>query len=124
MAFETPGFAFSLEASADLSAAQHHCVDVDSNGRVAVVTGSGDDVAAILQNDPDALGNAAALMKTGISKVVAGAAVAAGALVMSNASGRAITATSGQVVFGRALEAAGGDGEVIPVLLGETQILP
>ncbi len=124
MAFEIPGFAFSLEASADLSAAQHHCVDVDSNGRVAVVTGSGDDVAAILQNDPNALGNAAALMKTGISKVVAGAAVAAGALVMSNASGRAITATSGQVVFGRALEAAATGGEVIPVLLGETQILP
>lgn len=124
MATETPGFSFSLEASADLSAAQHHCVDVDSNGRVAVVTGSGDDVAAILQNDPDALGVAAALMKTGISKVVAGAAIAAGVLVMSNASGRAITATSGQVVFGRTIDAVGADGEVVSVLLGETQILP
>lgn len=124
MAFQTPGFSFSLEASGDLSAAQHHCVDVDSNGQVTVVTGSGDDVAAILQNDPNAQGNAAALMNGGISKVVAGAAVAAGALVMSSAAGRAITATSGQVVFGRALEAAGGDGETIPVLLGEHQILP
>ncbi len=124
MAIETPGFSFSLEASADLSAAQHHCVDIDGNGRVAVVTGSGDDVAAILQNDPDALGVAAALMKTGISKVVAGAAIAAGVLVMSNASGRAITATSGQVVFGRTIDAVGADGEVVSVLLGETQILP
>lgn len=124
MAFETPGFAFSLEASGDLSAAQHHCVNVDGNGQVAVVSGSGDDVAAILQNDPNAQGNEASLMKTGISKVVAGAAVAVGVLVMSNASGRAILATSGQVVFGRSLEAAGGDGETIPVLLGETQILP
>lgn len=124
MAFQIPGFSFTLEASADLSAAQHHCVDVDGNGQVAVVSGSGDDVAAILQNDPDAQGNAASLMKTGVSKVVAGAAVTVGALVMSNAAGRAITATSGQVVFGRALQAAGGDGETIPVLLGETQILP
>ncbi len=124
MAFETPGFAFSREASGDLSAAQHHCVNIDGNGQVAVVSGSGDDVAAILQNDPSAQVNEASLMKTGISKVVAGAAVVVGVLVMSNASGRAITATSGQVVFGRALEAAGGDGETIPVLLGETQILP
>lgn len=124
MAFEIPGFAFSLEAASDLSAGQHHFVEVDSSGQIALVNGSGDTVDGVLQNDPDAQGQAGTVINDGISKVVAGAAVAQGALVMSNASGRAITATSGNFVAGRALEAATADAEVISVLLGGNQILP
>lgn len=124
MAFETPGFAFSREASGDLSAGQHHFVEIDGNGQIVLISGSGDPAIGVLQNKPVAQGNEGAIMGTGISKVVAGAAVTVGALVMSNAAGRAITATSGEVVLGRALEAAGGDGEVIPVALGETHRLP
>lgn len=53
----------------------------------------------------------------GTEVVEAGAAIAAGATVKSDASGRAITwATSGAKV-GVALEAAGGAGEFIEVLL-------
>lgn len=119
MAFETPGFAFTREASGDLSASQHHCVELDANGRVTISNAAGESVLGILQNDPAALGREAAIMSTGISKVVAGAVVAAGALVQTNASGRVITVASGDYVVGRALEAAGADGEVIPVHLGE-----
>lgn len=53
----------------------------------------------------------------GTAIVEAGAAVSAGATVKSDASGRAITwATSGAKV-GIALQAAGGAGELIEVLL-------
>lgn len=53
----------------------------------------------------------------GTSIVEAGAAVALGAQLKSDASGRAITwATSGAVI-GRALQAAGAAGEFIEVLL-------
>ena len=124
MAFEIPGFAFSLEASADLSASQHHFVEVDSNGQVTISNSAGESVAGVLQNDPELQGEAATIINSGISKVVAGAAVAAGALVQTNASGRAITAASADFVAGRALQAATADGEVISVLLGENQRLP
>lgn len=52
----------------------------------------------------------------GVALVQAGATVAAGANVQTDASGKAITAASGDVVVGRAL--TGGDsGELLSVLL-------
>ncbi len=124
MAIEIPGFTMSLEASADLSAFQHHFVEVDSNGRVTVSNSAGESVFGVMQNDPDALGVAANIMKDGVSKVVAGAAIAAGALVQTNASGRAITAASADFVVGRTIDAVGADGEIVSVALGENQRLP
>lgn len=119
MAFEIPGFTMSLEASADLSAFQHHCVEVDSNGEITISNSAGESVFGILQNDPNAQGVAGSIMKDGVSKVVAGAAIAAGALVQTNASGRVITVGSGDFVVGRALDAVGADGELVSVALGE-----
>ena len=119
MAIQIPGFSMSLPASADLSASQHHFVEVDSNGEVTISNSAGESVFGVLQNDPGAQGVAANIMKTGVSKVVAGAAVAAGALVQTNASGRAITAASGDFVVGRAIDAVGADGEVVSIALGE-----
>ena len=52
-----------------------------------------------------------------IAKVKAGAAIAAGAPVASNASGLAITATSGKFIIGYAMEAASGANQVIAVQL-------
>ena len=53
----------------------------------------------------------------GTAIVEAGAAVAAGATVKSDASGRAITWASSGAKVGIALEAAGGAGQMIEVLL-------
>lgn len=53
----------------------------------------------------------------GISLVESGAAVSAGAKVQTDASGRAIAALTGDHVLGVALDAAGGAGEWIAVLL-------
>lgn len=123
MAFEIPGPAFPIEASTDLSSNQFNAVVVNGSGQLAVA-GAGVAIDGVLQDDPDLQGRSGAVVDRGISKVVAGAAVAQGALVMSNGSGRAITATSGNFVIGRALEAAGSDGEVISVHLGLNHILP
>lgn len=53
----------------------------------------------------------------GISTVEAGAVVAAGADVMTDASGRAITAVATNRVVGVALDGAGAAGELITVVL-------
>lgn len=53
----------------------------------------------------------------GTAIVEAGAAISAGATVKSDASGRAITWASSGAKVGIALEAAGGAGQMIEVLL-------
>ena len=54
---------------------------------------------------------------SGKQKVVAGGSVTVNNLITTNGSGRATAASSGDVVIGRALEAAGNDGEIITCLL-------
>lgn len=52
----------------------------------------------------------------GISKCVAGAAITQGAEVMATSAGKVITAaTTGNIVFGRALSAAGADGDYVDI---------
>ena len=54
----------------------------------------------------------------GVEFVTAGAAVALGAFVKSDATGRAVTAgTAGDLVSGRAISAAGAAGDIISVQL-------
>jgi len=97
---------------------------------VKVISGSQDHVTlATAANDPiigvsqmrvltaDAGSIVADVRIEGISKVVAGAAVAIGAPVTSNASGRAVTATTGQRGAGVALQTAAANGDLIDVQL-------
>lgn len=72
--------------------------------------------SGILQNNPNS-GQAATVAHTGRSKAVAGAAVTARALLTTNGSGKVIDAGSGDVIFARAMEAAGAADERISVLL-------
>jgi hypothetical protein len=116
MSTDQEGLIITLEAGADLSAKQFFFAAVASDGQVDPA-GLGVQSDGVLQNKPDTAGQAAALMINGVSKVVAGGAIARGALVMSAADGRAVVAT-GSKVLGRALEAAAAAGEVISVLLG------
>lgn len=105
----------TLPAGQDLSAAQFKFVTVASDGQVNP-TGAGVLADGVLQNDPNAAGVPAAVAIGGVSRVVCGATVAAGALVMSNATGQAVTATTGNEVLGKAL-VAGVVNAIIPVLL-------
>jgi hypothetical protein len=112
MATEQPGLKISLDAAADLSAKQFYGLKVDANGRAAVA-GAGELCIGILQNDPDALGRAASITTLGPSKGVAGAAVAAGAEVATDANGKLITAVAADRVVGTCLEAALADGDIV-----------
>ena len=58
------------------------------------------------------------LMLTGVTKMVAGAAIANTGPITSDAQGRVITAASGNAINGVALETASAAGEVIAVRLG------
>jgi len=115
VAYEQPGYKFSLIASADLSTHQYKFVDVNASGQAALA-GAGTRCCGVLQNKPTS-GNVAEINHDGISKVVAGAAVTAGNEVMSDASGRAVTATATNQGLGIALQSAGAAGVLIPVLL-------
>lgn len=118
MSWDAPSFKTpALVAAADLSAKQFLFVKVTAGLSVNVVAASTDAPVGVLQNKPTQ-GQTAEIISVGVTKVQAGAAIAAGAEVMANASGQAITAaTTGNRINGIALEAAGGAGELIAVLL-------
>lgn len=111
----------SLTASADLRTHQYKWVKLSGAGTVTVCAASTDEPIGVLLNKPNT-GEAAEIATDGIVKVVAGAAITAGAALMSDASGRAITAaTAGNKTFGKALEAASGAGQVISALIPAIQ---
>lgn len=128
MAFGNPLQSFSFTSTNDLSADQFRFVDLDAAnstsgvGNVILPTVAGQKAIGVLQNKPTA-GQTAEVWILGISKVVAGAAVAAGDLVATDNQGRAVTASTAgafpaaNFILGRALSAASGAGVVISVLL-------
>lgn len=115
MAYEIPGFSFTLVSAADLSASQFRFVDVNSAGKAALPTLAGP-VVGVRQNKPKA-NEATTIVHDGISIVEAGGAITLGGLVTTDATGRAVAATTGQISAGRALETASGAGVFIAVLL-------
>ena len=121
MALDSNLTCVTLEAGGDLSAGQYRFVELASDAQVDLVAAAGGDAVGVLQNDPSAAGRAATVAVMGVSKVVAGGTVAAGARVQSDASGEAITAASGDIVLGRALT-GGVAGDVIEVLLVSTHV--
>ena len=79
-----------------------------------VCSSNADSAVGVLQNDP-ASGYVADVAIGGVSKVVAGAAVAIGAALMSDTSGRAITQTSTNPIIGYALGQATAANQIIPM---------
>lgn len=94
---------------------QYHFVKVTGPATAGLV-GAGAKAVGVLQNKPQKEGAAATVAIRGVTNVVAGEQIAAGAEVEANASGQAITASTGQKL-GVTLQAAGGAGELVPVLL-------
>lgn len=116
MAFEVGTQTVSVPASTDLSAKQFYFGLINSSGQVAVV-GAGLAADGVIANKPDAQGRACALqtMPGQIARIQLGGTVANGALLEANASGLAITQSSGKILA-RAL-AAGVANDIIPALL-------
>lgn len=141
MAYEIPGFRFTLPATSALATDiailvaagtrhAHRFVSVDSSGEIDYATAAAKDTAlalatvGVLQDDPRVEGEPGSIMATGISKVEAGTGgVTAGTRVMAAGTGvdagRGIDVTnSGDdlIALGIALETV-SVGEVFACLL-------
>lgn len=114
MAYEIPGFSFTLPAGADLSATPYVFLDVNASGLTVAAAAAGRTIG-VLGNKPKA-GESATIVQTGIVQVTASAAITAGSAVQAAAGGQAVVFSAG-VQLGIALEGASGAGSVIAVLL-------
>jgi hypothetical protein len=114
MAYELPGFSYTLPSSADLSATPYIFLDVNASGLAVAATAAGR-VCGVLANKPKA-GESATIIQNGIVQVIASAAITAGSSVQVAAGGQAVVFSTG-VLVGVALEAATGANSVIAVLL-------
>lgn len=108
---------FTAKAAADLSSAENHLVRLSAANTINIASLSTDSgLVGILLNKPQS-GEAGSVAYLGTGRVVAGAAVSAGAHITNNSSGRAVAVASGGMACGRVLEAAGADGDVVDVVL-------
>jgi hypothetical protein len=103
----------SMDAGADLSARQFTFVTLDNTGRI-VNTAANAKADGVLLTNPT-LGKAGVVAVVGRVKVVADAAIAAGAEIQVGPNGRAITATSTNIRVGRAVEAASAQNQIITI---------
>lgn len=117
MSQSTRSFEKAIVASEDLSAKQFFIVQLAADGTLEVGEGATDLLVGVLQEGVES-GQMGTYRFLGTTKVKAGGSIAIGAYVTSDANGEAVaTTTNGNVVIGRALEAA-DDGDIIEVQLG------
>ena len=111
----------TLVANLDLSAQQYNLMQDIGNGRIKVASEAVNfAIAGVLMNKPAAAGRHASVAYRGAGKVRIGAAVnTIQAYLTTNGSGRAIVASSGEVIFGKARETGTADGDIISVELIE-----
>ena len=122
MATFGPSLIASFATTADLSSSEYLLVKASADGQVALATAKASDFVVGVLTDGVADGSSSAagvsVQIAGIAKAKAGAAVAIGAALTCDSSGRAITTTTGgDNLLGRALTAASGANEIIEVLL-------
>jgi hypothetical protein len=94
---------------------QYRFVKVTGANQVGLATADADAVIGVLQSKPQVAGQAATVAIHGVSMVLSGGAIDAGDAVGPDSKGRAVT--GGTNVRGIALAAAGGENELVPVLL-------
>jgi hypothetical protein len=93
---------------------QYCAVKLTGTHQCGLAVAPGDAIVGVLQNKPQGPGHAATVAYEGVTRVVAGAAFAAGVLLMVDGQGRLILATAGNRAFLRAEAPAGGAGEIVP----------
>jgi len=118
MAIEQPCFAIGfMEAAADLSAKQFHCVKVTADKKFNIATAAGEKILGVLQDKPkqDVPGN---IMLSGVTKILVGTGdLAAGATWETAADGTGITCTAAKAGLGTVLIGAAA-GELATVTIG------
>jgi Uncharacterized conserved protein (DUF2190) len=118
MAYEIPGFSFTLVAAADLSSSQFRFCTVDANGKAALPAAAAACLGVI--NNKPKINEAVTIVQSGISIVEAAGAVpllSGGTPVKVDNTGRVVAQGGTGVIVGWALEAASGAGIQIAVLL-------
>lgn len=113
----------SLEAGADLSAAQFLLVKGHTTANQVVLAGDGENAIGVLYEPAAAAGRAVAVANGGVVRAYAGGNVSVGARVASDANGKIVTAASGDYVLGVA-KTAGADGAMIEIAWDKNGIEP
>ena len=105
-------------AGADLSSNRYRFVKASATeGQVVAIAAATDRPVGIQEDAPDAAGKAIEAVYSGITEAEAGAAIAQGAQIQTDAQGRAITLATGGHPVGSALQAAAGAGDRISVVV-------
>lgn len=95
----------TMLAGADLSSSQFTFVKMNTTNRTVVAAGNGEAAFGVLQNDP-ASGEAAAVCVHGRTLIEVGETLTAGDSVGIDANGKAVTATSSDVIVGICIDGA------------------
>ena len=106
----------TISIVADETLTAHTFVTLSNDAQAAYVATVGDDAIGVTYGAA-AAGKMVTVQIDGIAMVKANEAITAGAAVSTDDAGEAIPAASGEARLGYALEAAGGAGEIISVLL-------
>lgn len=107
----------SKKANADLTGKKYYVVKLSAAQTVDLCSAITDKAFGVLQDEPKAAGRDCSVAIGGTSKVVAGAAITAGAYVACTAAGKVQTAVSTQYPIGQALDAAAADLDIIEIKL-------
>lgn len=122
MAYEINNYSLkiTLEAGADLSAAQYKFVEIGAGGVVTVCNGATDRPIGVLQNAPLS-GQEAEVVVAGGTKVVSSGDIAIGAAIGTDAAGKAAALVAGtdttKFVVGTVILPAGADGEILTAVV-------
>ncbi len=109
-----------VTAKAGSAVGKYYFCELSSSveGQVDECNAATDKAYGVTQNLASASGESIDVRVSGITKVVAGAAIALNDYVGPDASGKAVTkSVPGQRARGIALESAGADGDIITILL-------
>ena len=99
----------SLEAGADLSAAENKAVKMNSSGQAVLCDTAGEFALGLLDNSPVQYEAARINKERGsVYTAIAGAAVSVNALLSVDTSARLVTASAGHSIVARAKTAASG----------------
>lgn len=108
----------SYTSGQDFTGYAQRFVTLDTDNTVVKLAGAGDRVAGLLDlTVPTAAGQSVTLLYDGFRPVVAGAALAQGTIVASDAEGRAVPAAFGDYIAGTVVQAAAAAGEICLVYL-------
>jgi hypothetical protein len=121
MAYEISNYTLriTLEAGADLSAAQYKFVKI-SSGKAILCAAATDVPIGVLQNSPIS-GGEASIVVAGGTKIVASAAIAAGVVIGTSSTGKADAKVAGtdttEYAVGAVILASAADADILTAVI-------